>query len=128
MLKGLLIKSAVIGLACSASFAVNGMAAAPKPLDIPAGELVPALETLSRQAAVELVYQPEQLKAIHTRGVKGTYSATAAIRILLKGTPLELRTDPSGAMLIAPPRPRSPGGTGQNASERSPSAAHYEHC
>ena len=35
--------------------------------------------------------------------MKGTYEPKDAVRILLMGTPLELRTDPTGAMVISPP-------------------------
>src|SRR5882762_1949973 len=104
MLKTLMIKGTLIAFVCSVSFSAHAVAQSPRPINIPAGELVTALETLSKQAAVELVYQPAQLKSFRTGGVRGTYTPEAAIRILLKGTPLELRTDPSGAMLIAPPR------------------------
>lgn len=72
-------------------------------LNIPAGTLVTALEALSRQAAVDLVYQPDQLQGMHTDGVIGMYSPEEAIRILLSGKALQLRTDESsGAMVIAP--------------------------
>ena len=104
MLKTLMIKGTLIAFVCSVSFSAHAVAQSPRPINVPAGELVTALETLSKQAAVELVYQPAQLKSFRTGGVKGTYTPEAAIQILLKGTPLELRTDPSGAMLIAPPR------------------------
>src|SRR6266480_1467167 len=104
MLKTLMIKGTLIAFVCCVSFSAHARADSPRPINVPAGELVTALETLSKQAAVELVYQPAQLKSFRTGGVKGTYTPEAAIRILLKGTPLELRTDPSGAMLIAPPR------------------------
>src|SRR2546430_17018441 len=103
MLKALMLKATLIAFVCGVSFSAHAMADAPKPINVPPGELVSALESLSKQAAVELVYQPEQLRSFRTRGVKGTYTPQDAVRILLKGTPLELRTDPSGAMLIAPP-------------------------
>ncbi len=104
MLKTLMIKSTLIVFACCVSFAAHARADTPKQVSVPAGELVSALESLAKQAAVDLVYQPEQLKACRTSGVKGTYTPEAAIRILLKGTPLELHMDPSGAMVITPPR------------------------
>ncbi|MDY6946443.1 MAG: TonB-dependent receptor [Pseudomonadota bacterium] len=101
MLKTLKVSSALLALV--SSFAAYAVADIPKRIDVPAGELVAALETLSRQAAVDLVFQPDQLKSFRTDGVSGTYSPEDAIRILLKGTPLQLRTDASsGAMVIAP--------------------------
>src|SRR6266480_208020 len=119
MLKTLMIKGTLIAFVCCVSFSAHARADSPRPINVPAGELVTALETLSKQAAVELVYQPAQLKSFRTGGVNGTYTPEAAIRILLKGTPLELRTDPSGAMLITPPRANT---TSDNSSTGSDEA------
>src|SRR5690349_14885347 len=103
MLKTPMVRPTLVALICSVAFAAHAIADAPKRIEVPAGELVVALETLSRQAAVDLVFQPDQLKSFRTDGVSGTYTPQDAIRILLKGTPLELRTDASsGAMVIAP--------------------------
>jgi len=107
MLKTAIIGSALAAAAWAMSLSANAMADPPRQINVPPGELATALESLSRQEVVEFVYQPEQLKSFHTRGVKGSYSPEAAIRLLLKGTPLELHTDPSGAMVIAPPVPHS---------------------
>jgi outer membrane receptor protein involved in Fe transport len=103
MLKALMIRSTFIALACSLSFIAFAMAD-PKQLDIPPGGLIPALEALSKQAAIEIVYQPDQLRSFRTKGVKGTYEPKDAVRLLIKGMPLDLRTDSSGAMVIAPTR------------------------
>lgn len=107
MLNALMTKATLIAFICSVPFSAHAMADAPKSINIPAGELLPALESFSKQAAVELVYQPAQLKSYRTGGARGIYTPEAAIRILLKGTPLELRTDLSGAMLIAPPHAKT---------------------
>lgn len=72
----------------------------PHEIRIPAGPLVEALESLQTQAQVELVYRAEQLKPYRTKGVAGVYTAEQAVRILLRDTRLEVRTDPSGAMII----------------------------
>ena len=117
MLKSLMTKLSLIAFACSMSFAVYAMADTPKPIDVPAGDLVPALESLAKQAAVELVFQSAQLNGIRTQGVRGTYEVKDAMRLLLKGTGLELRTDPSGAMLIAPPRPKGQADASPGARE-----------
>jgi outer membrane receptor protein involved in Fe transport len=104
MLKTPMVRPALVAFICSVAFTAHAIADAPKRIEVPAGELVVALETLSRQAAVDLVFQPDQLKSFRTDGVSGTYTPQDAIRILLKGTPLELRTDASsGAMVIAAP-------------------------
>jgi outer membrane receptor protein involved in Fe transport len=107
MLESVSFRSALLAVVWSVSLSVHAMADVPEQIDIPAGELVAALESLAKQSTVDLVYQPAQLKAFHTGGVKGQYTPEAAIRILLKGTLLELRTDPSGAMVIVLPNARS---------------------
>ncbi len=107
MLESVSFRSALLVVAWAVALSVHAMADVPKQIDIPAGELVAALELLAMQSSVDLVYQPAQLKPFHTGGVKGQYTPEAAIRILLKGTPLELRTDPSGAMVIVLPNAHS---------------------
>jgi outer membrane receptor protein involved in Fe transport len=103
MLKSMAFRATLAAVACALSFSAHAVAD-PKQMDIPAGNLLPALEALEKQAAVELVFQWNQVKAFRTRGVKGKYEPEAAIRILLKGTPLEVRTDPNGAMVIVASR------------------------
>src|ERR1700719_1688584 len=103
MRKSMTFRSTLAAVACAISFSAHAIADPPKDIDIPAGDLIPALESLEKQAAIELVFQPDQLKSFHTKGVKGMFEPEAAIKILLKGTRLELRTDPTGAMVIAPP-------------------------
>lgn len=100
-------KLSFIAFICSLSLATHAMADAARAVDVPAGELVPALEALEKQAEVEVVFQSAQLRGYRTKGVKGTYEAKEAIRLLLRGTGLELREDRSGAMLIALPRAKT---------------------
>jgi len=133
MLQSMTFRSTLAAVACAISFSVHAMAdAPPKKVEIPAGDLRPALLQLSRAFGVELFYQPSQLDHFHTAGVKGSYTPEAAVRLLLKGTPLELRTDPSGAMIVIDPKaPRAaavsalseqtspPPGTGDNSQSRS---------
>ena len=107
MLRTLAIRS-FIALACSVVGATSALAAAPRQIDVAPGDLVTAIESLSRQADVEIVYQSEQLKGLRTAGVKGTLTTQEAVRKLLLGTRLQVRTDvTSGAMLIAVPAPAS---------------------
>jgi iron complex outermembrane receptor protein len=76
-----------------------------KPIDVPAGDLTAALEALAAQSGAELVYRPEQLKGLHTKGVKGALSSEEAARKLIEGTSLILRIDPSGVLMISTPQP-----------------------
>src|ERR1700722_8508693 len=104
MLKSMTVRATLIALAWSISVSAHAMADTRKEVEIAAGDLRPALLQLSKAFDVELFYRPEQLDHFHTAGVKGSYTPEAAVRILLKGTPLELRTDPSGAMMIIDPK------------------------
>jgi iron complex outermembrane receptor protein len=72
----------------------------PTQVDIPAGELISGLDLLSRQIPVDLIYDPRQVKSLHTEGLKGKYFAADVVRLLLRGTKLDLCIDPSGALLI----------------------------
>jgi outer membrane receptor protein involved in Fe transport len=76
------------------------LAESPKPVDIPAGDLTAALETLEKQSGVELVYSPELLRGVRTRGVHGTLTSAAAVTRLLEGTRLSLHTDKTGVLLV----------------------------
>src|ERR1700722_13590533 len=99
MLKSMAVRSTLAAVACAISFSAHAMADTPRQVEISPGDLRPALLQLSRTFGVELFYQPTQLDHFHTAGVKGSYTPEAAVRLLLKGTRLELRTDPSGAMM-----------------------------
>ena len=129
MLKSMALRSTLAAVACTLSFSAHAIAD-PRQINIPAGDLVPALEILEKQAAIELVFQPSQLKSFHTMGVTGVYEPKDAVRILLKGTPLELRTDPTGAMVItearvlSTPKPaQSPEGSGASGRDGGKSPA-----
>jgi len=72
-----------------------------KQISIPAGDLREALEALAKQSGAELVYQTREVQGVRTKGVNGDVSPVEAVRKLLEGTSLVVRTDRSGAMLIA---------------------------
>src|ERR1700690_3070152 len=103
MLYKVTVRATSIALCTMLSFGAYAMADAPRRVDIPAGDLAAALLKLSKQYGTELVYRPEQVRGIKTRGAHGNFTSEQVATLLLRGTPLELRTDPSGAMLIAPP-------------------------
>jgi iron complex outermembrane recepter protein len=96
-----MVKSAGVAFACSISLMALAIAN-PKPIDIPAGRLLPALELLAKQTSIEIFYQAEQLRPYKTNGLRGDYEPKDAVRLLIKGMPLELHMDASGAMAIAP--------------------------
>jgi iron complex outermembrane receptor protein len=73
-------------------------------IDIPAGDLSAALEYLSTRSGTGLVYRPDQVKGVKTRGVHGALSPEEAVKQLLEGTGLQVSRDSTGAMLIAAPQ------------------------
>jgi hypothetical protein len=98
-----IVKLIPIAFACSVTFKAYALSDM-KQINVPCGDLVPALEAFEAQTAAELVYQPDQLRHFHTNGIRGTYGPKDALQILLNGLPVELRTDASGAMIVGLPR------------------------
>lgn len=76
--------------------------------DIAAGDMKAALDAYAAQSGAQLIYKIEDVKGLSSRGLKRLASAEDALALLLDGTALKLRRDPSGAMVIyvdAGPRP-----------------------
>jgi TonB-dependent receptor len=110
------VKSVAIVLLCSLSFAIQARAEDGKAIEIPAGDLIQALKTLARQSGIDLVYRTDQLEGFRTPGINGTYSSTEAVLKLLEGTPLVIKTDASGAILITRPTANLPTPTASSLS------------
>jgi tetratricopeptide (TPR) repeat protein len=92
-------------------------------IDVPAGELIAALKALTQQSGVDLVYRSEQLEGLSTQGVSGEFSPQEAVTRLLEGTALTVKTDPSGAMLIALPRSAPTSGSTVSPAPKAPATA-----
>ena len=115
-------RSALLVLACCVSVCMHALAEQRRQLDVPAGELIAALKALTQQSGVDLVYRSEQLEGLSTQGVSGAFSPQEAVTRLLEGTALTVKTDPSGAMLIALPRSAPTSGSTLSSAPRVPSA------
>ncbi len=118
----------LLSLACSTALAAQAQNAA-TPIDIPAGDLVAALDTLGRQSGTQFVYRADQLRGARTSGAQGNLSSDQALDRLLRGSGFVARKESSGAVLVvkqdaqAPARPRpAPAATtgGQSASNAEP--------
>jgi outer membrane receptor protein involved in Fe transport len=117
-------RSVLIAMACSLSLSAHAMADGVKHMvKIPAGDLAGALELLIKQSGADLVYRPEQVRGLRTRGVSGDLSTEDALARLLEGTTLTLSTDSSGAVLIAAPLPTAPPPASPPASATPDTAA-----
>lgn len=93
------VRVLLLSMACSAALAAQAQAA-PGRIDLPAGELTTALNTLAKQSGTQLVYRADQLKGRRTSGVQGATSTDQALDRLLQGSGFQARRDASGAVLI----------------------------
>jgi iron complex outermembrane receptor protein len=102
--KAIAVKLSVAILLCGVVATAFAMAdEAPRAINIPSGNLSNALVLLAKQSGTELMYRPDQVRDIKTHGARGNFTAHEAVLLLLKDTPLELRTEASGALLVIDP-------------------------
>lgn len=67
--------------------------AEPVALDIPSQGLVGALNTLAKQADLQLLYSPENLRDTPVPAIKGNMEPEQALRLLLRGSGLTYQLD-----------------------------------
>jgi iron complex outermembrane recepter protein len=118
MLKTMTVRATVAGILAGLWMSAHAIADTQR-IDIPAGSLLTALETLAKQANVDLVYQDAQVQGLRTDGVAGDLSARDAVVKLLEGTPLKIRQDEeSGAILIMVPAASAPGASSRSSTDQ----------
>jgi iron complex outermembrane recepter protein len=93
-------RRALAAVVCGLSISAYSIAGSSNRLDIPAGDLIAALDLLAHQTHAELIYSADDLKGLHTRGVHGELTPDTAVRELLEGTQLTTVVHSSGAILI----------------------------
>jgi iron complex outermembrane receptor protein len=104
-LKTITVRSAVAAILAGLTFSAAAIAEHARAINVPAGDLVAALESLAKQADIELVYQAEQLRGGRTGGISGIYEPKEAVQLLLEGSQFSIRIDEeTGVMLIVPAR------------------------
>lgn len=74
-------------------------------VDIPQQELGRALSEFARQSNQQLLYSPDLVRGRQARPLQGTYAADEALRQLLNGTDIAVRTTSGGAFLLAAAQP-----------------------
>ena len=74
--------------------------AQPRTFEIPPGDLRSALEAYAAQSGVQLVYKIEDVRGFSTKGIKQSASSEDALQNLLEGTPLKVRRDGAGAVVL----------------------------
>jgi outer membrane receptor protein involved in Fe transport len=105
------------------SLALPAVADSIRQINVPAGDLVQALESLARQLDVSIVYQAPQLAGLKTHGVSGKLTSQEAVKKLLEGTSLTVNVDSTGAMLISTPRQSGAAVSHDSGAERDDTAA-----
>jgi hypothetical protein len=95
---------AVLAFVCLICIASQTLAQAhrgePSAVNVPAGNLNDAVESLARQVGVDVMYPGNLLEGLRTRGVSGTHAPVEAFGRLLESTSLVLVED-DGALLIS---------------------------
>lgn len=114
MLKSMSIRLSALVFACMVSVTALAIADAPRPVNVEAGDLVPAIESLAKQCGVDVIYPSSQLKGFKTHGVSGTLEPKLAFQKLLEGTSLVLKQQGAG-FLIAPASAQSGNGNPNTA-------------
>ncbi|HEY5237788.1 MAG TPA: TonB-dependent receptor [Rhizomicrobium sp.] len=69
--------------------------------NIPRGDLKAALSAYAAQTGASLIYAPNAVRGIETKGAKGNLSAGEALIQILAGTGFVMARDPSGAIGIS---------------------------
>jgi len=107
-----ILHRALLAAACLACTAAFAQARDQKPINIPPGDLVGALDALAKQSGAEFIYRADQLTGLHTEGAQGNLSADEALSRLLRGSGFVIKHDASGAILIVkgdqPAKPSKP--------------------
>lgn len=88
----------LIGALCAMTVCGTVHAQSPA-LDIPAGDLKPALDQYAQQTGVQLLYRADDVQGRRSNGVQGRLDAHQALDALLAGTGLAIRRD-NGAVVI----------------------------
>ncbi|MEO8809594.1 MAG: TonB-dependent receptor [Rhodanobacter sp.] len=115
------LRCTALVLAYSLSVAVYAQTDAVRPISIPAGDLITALDSLARQSGAQFIYQADQLRGLRTPGVSGSLSTDDALKRLLSGSGFSVRHDASGAMvLVKGDGPRVPPASSRSSSVSQP--------
>lgn len=88
----------LIGALCAMTVCGTVHAQSPA-LDIPAGDLKPALDQYAQQTGVQLLYRADDVQGRRSNGVQGRLDAHQALDALLAGTGLATRRD-NGSVVI----------------------------
>ncbi len=103
MTNSTILRTFVLAVACALSTSALALADTPKTVNVVAGDLTDALETLAKQCGVDVIYPSSQLNGLKTEGVSGLLETKEAFQKLLKGTALVVKEEDGGSVLIMMP-------------------------
>ncbi len=114
----------LLTLACTAALSAQADSAIAAPINVPAGDLASALNSLAKQSDIQLIYRADELKGRRTAGVKGAASTELALKQLLQGSGFDARRDAStGAVLVARADQAQPTAPAARSTAASPAPA-----
>ena len=120
------IRATIAAILCLGVAVSQASAQATKQIEIPAGDLSTALLELAKQTGTDLIYPPEQVRGLTTKGAHGELTTTQAVMQLLQGTNLRLTVDTTGAIFIAAPGSRARAGAKSQREWKNPGRAATE--
>ncbi|MFC4308468.1 TonB-dependent receptor domain-containing protein [Steroidobacter flavus] len=101
------ITAALTHFNVSAAIADQVTSSAPRAINVSAGNLQDALESLGKQCNVDVVYPSRELQGLHTSGVSGVMQPRAAFEKLIEGTRLVIKEQGDALLITAPARATS---------------------
>lgn len=92
-------KTCLAAALCAVMFAGAAIAQT-RDFDVPAGDLSAALDAYVRQSGVQLIYRPQDVRGVSSRGLQGAVPVEQALRQILEGTGFAVERDETGAIAI----------------------------
>lgn len=75
--------------------------------DIKAQDLSAALRAFAARTRVQVIFDGEAIRGVRSASLKGSYTADAAVAILLRGSDMIARRNADGVLVISPARQKS---------------------
>jgi iron complex outermembrane recepter protein len=107
------------GLALTALTIATAAAAQQRTFDVPSEDASKAIPEFARQAGLQITAPADQLEAVRTPAIKGTFDTRAALRTLLAGTGLIVAEDDGAIIMLRREAAAAAGGTSDTAPKTS---------
>ncbi|MBL8268918.1 TonB-dependent receptor [Steroidobacter sp.] len=108
MLKTQTIRNTLVAFAVTTALAhfniATALADAPRAVNVSAGNLQDALESLGKQLNVDVVYPSRELQGLRTSGISGVMEPRAAFEKLIEGTQLIIKEQGNALLITSTPR------------------------